>query len=204
MKFPIFASFIVLIIWLKYEIGKSNRKKDVATSDFWNKENEANSVRKKSLDNLPYIEIPYDLFPQEIMADNAAILTAAQTMERLRDRKMVNLSGITNTELKLTYGTANITPLSEYDQNYTDFTIALYQWGSTLYEHGYQTEAVPMLEFGIASGTDISGFYRLLYDYYTKTNDKNKIDRLREAAERLDSAMKNSIIRLLLEDVQTD
>ena len=58
MKFPIFASVIVFCIWLIYEIRKHNKKDKKILDSFWNKENQANNTRAKSLDGLNYIEIP--------------------------------------------------------------------------------------------------------------------------------------------------
>lgn len=203
MKFPFFASFIVLIIWLKYEISKSNRKKKNALHEFLDKETAANSVRKKSLEHLDYVEIPYDSLPYGILGEDDTVSKAVGTMDALKDKKIVNLSGITNTELKMTYGAANITPLSEYDQNYTNLTTAIHDWASVLWENGYQKEAVPMLEFAVRTGTDIRGCYRFLYDYYTEQENMDKIKWLREKAETLDCAMKNSIIRLLWGGDQT-
>lgn len=203
MKFPIFASFIVFIIWLKYELGKTNKIKQNSIQDFWEKESAANQVRKKSLEHLHYIEIPYDLLADDILPDDTTILEAARTIESLRGKKIVNLTGITNTELKMTYGTANITALSEYDENYTILITALYKMASTLYDNGYVETAIPLLEFGIMTKTDVSGYYRLLYDYYLSIDNKEKINWLRETAEALNSVMKNSITRLLWEDVRT-
>lgn len=197
MKFPLFASFIVLIIWLKYEIGKSNQKERNALHDFLDRENKANSTRKQSLEHLNYVEVPCDLLPYDILSDDITISKAAETIEGLKDKKMVNLSGITNTELKMTYGAANITPLSEYDTNYASLTTSIYNWAAVLWDNGYQKEAVPMLEFAVQTRTDISGCYKLLYEYYTGQENTAKINWLRETAETLDSAMKNSIIRLL-------
>lgn len=204
MKFPFFASFIVLIIWLKYEIGKSNKKKDFFLRDFWNLENQANSVRKKPLNNLHYINIPYDLIPTDILTDNDTVKASSAQIEALRDKKILNLTGITNTELKLNYGTANFTVLSEYDQNYTELTTSIYSLASTLYENGYEKEAVRLLEFGVMTNTDISGYYRILYQYYLKQNNPAKIQWLTETAESLNSIMKEPILRLLSEDDHID
>lgn len=203
MKFPFFASFIVLIIWLKYEISKSDRRKENALHEFLDAENTANSVRRQSLEHLDYVEIPYDSLPYDILPEDDTVLGAVSAVEALKDKKIVNLSGITNTELKMTYGAANITPLSEYDQNYTSLITAIYNWASVLWQNGYQKEAVPMLEFAVGTGSDISGCYRLLYDYYIEQNDMDKIRWLRERAETLNCAMKNSIIRLLWGGGQT-
>ena len=70
MKFPFLASFIVFIIWLKYELGKSNKKNVNAESDFWENEQRANEVRKKPLNDLDYIALPKDILPYEDHREN--------------------------------------------------------------------------------------------------------------------------------------
>lgn len=203
MRFPIFASFIVFGLWLMYEISKSKKTNLKAMQDFWEKESEANGVRKKPLDHLDYIAIPYDTLPFDLLRDDPIVTEAIQTIQDLKEKRIVNLTGITNTELKLTYGTANITVLTEYDQNYTLYASAICKWGEALYNADFQKEAVALLELGIASRTDISTNYRILYHYYTQTGDDAKIKWLRDTAETLNSAMKNTIIRLLWGGGQT-
>lgn len=204
MKFPFFASFIVFIIWLKYELSKTDRKKISNTNDFWNREAAANNVRKKSLDGLHYLTIPYDLIPEQKLSSDEAIRKDLEILHSLKDQKIVNLSGITNTELKMTYGTANITVLSEYDQNYIDMITSLYRIAQYLYDNDSVSEAVRLLEFGILTNTDVSGYYRTLYDYYKETHNFDKLIWLQNKAESLDSIMKESIIQYLSQDDHTD
>ncbi|MBE5870910.1 MAG: hypothetical protein E7294_06595 [Lachnospiraceae bacterium] len=199
MKFPFFASFIVLIIWLKYEIGKADRLKAKASDSFWDKEMQANNVRKKSLDNLHYVEIPYDLIPRDLLTEYEAMRDSLAMIDALSGKKIVNLNGITNTDLKLSYGTANITPLSEYDENYTKLITALYTIASLLYENGYAGQAVPLLEFGVMTGTDMSGYYRLLQKHYRSTKEPGKLDWLKSCAEKVEGMMKDSICRIVNE-----
>lgn len=63
MKFyyPIFGLFLIFILWQAYERKKSDRKNREASDSFWQKEADANSVRKQSLDNEHYITIPENL-----------------------------------------------------------------------------------------------------------------------------------------------
>ena len=60
MRIPLLASFIVFVIWLSYEIKKSNRSVTQQEKSFWEKERQANLTRKKSLKDLAYITIPLD------------------------------------------------------------------------------------------------------------------------------------------------
>lgn len=197
MNFIILASFIVFGVWLTYQLSKSNKDNEKAEKEFWQREHEANSVRKKSLDSLNYIEIPMDKLPFAVLTDNEQVKSCIDQILALREVKIVNFTGLTNTDLKLEYGTANITVLSEYDQNYTLLARTLYTWGSLLYDAGYVTEAVLPLEFAISTGTDISGNYKLLATIYRDRGQVSKIEDLYLAAENLNSMMKKPILSLL-------
>lgn len=197
MNFIILASFIVFGVWLTYQLSKSNKDNEKAEKEFWQREHEANSVRKKSLDSLNYIEIPMDKLPFSVLTDNEQIKNCIDQILALSEVKIVNFTGLTNTDLKLEYGTANITVLSEYDQNYTLLARTLYTWGNLLYDAGYVTEAVLPLEFAISTGTDISGNYKLLATIYRDRGQVSKIEDLILAAENLNSIMKKPILSLL-------
>lgn len=197
MKLPFLASFLVFGAWLTYELHKTKEKEKNCLNDFWQKERDANSVRKKSLDNLNYIQIPFDKLPMDTLADNETIASYHTALKNLADTKIVNFTGITNTELKLTYGTANISVLTEYDQNYMFLARTLWQWGELLYNEGYIAEAVRVLEFSIDIGTDVSGCYKLLASIYKQGEETEKLDSLYKHAESLQSLMKNPIIKSL-------
>jgi len=197
MKFPFLASFLVFVIWLTYKLHKSKREEANFLEDFWKKEREANSVRKKSLEGLDYITIPFERLPMDTAADNEEIREIHDKLHRLSSEKIVNLTGISNTDLKLTYGAPNITSLTAYDQNYTLLASTLYSWAGLLYKEGYVTQARQILEFGIETGTDVSGNYKLLAKIYMEEGNAEGLRQLREKAETLNSLMKVPILNAL-------
>ena len=69
----------------------------------------------------------------------------------------------------------------------------------TVDENGYEKECIPILEFAINTGTDISGTYKLLATIYVKYGEKEKLDSLKSKTDTLNSAMKNPIDRMLQE-----
>lgn len=199
MKFTFFASFIVFIVWLSYEISKHNRIDAVPFDEFWAKEHAANRTKKQPLDNLEYITIPFDALPMHILPDDEQISEYKETLEFLSGSPIVNFTGISNTDLKLKYGAPNLELLSRYDQNYTVLARTLNKWAARLYEKGYTKEAREILEFAISTKTDVSGSYKLLCQIYKEENTPEKIKELYPIAEATNSAMTKTIVRILQE-----
>ncbi len=202
MNFSVFASFmifVVFLIWLQYEIKKHSRYDRKKEKEYWAREQEANSTRKQSLDGLTYITIPLDSLPMDILTDDEVVKEYHETIKTLSTEKIVNFTGISNTDLKLQYGVGNLPLLSQYDQCYTTLARTLQQWGQKLYDNGYKSECLTVLEFAIETGTDVSGTYRLLAQMYVKNGDKEKLLSLKEAAKKLNSAMQKPIDRMLQE-----
>ncbi len=203
MKFPFFTSFILLAIVVNICMRRITRKEEAAEEDFWARESRSNFVRKKSLDNLDYVHIPVDLLPFGTAGDNEVLKTCEDELLLLKDEKIVNLTGITNTDLKLEYGTANIVPLSQYDQNYTSLVRSLQTWGKELYDLGRYEDAAKVLEFSVKTRTDITATYRVLVDLYktklglNEEEIKRKIDALIPIAKGLNSLSKKTILDLL-------
>lgn len=166
MKFPFFASFIVFIILLTLRLRHSGRKDAKAADEYWKKELQANATRRKSLDQLPYITIPFDRLPMDVLATDDSIQEIQKTLKALSETKMVNFNGKSNTDLKLEYGAPNINLLAEYDQNYTDLIICLNKWGALLLEKGESPAAQTVLEYAVEIGSDISATHKMLADLY--------------------------------------
>ncbi len=203
MKFPFLASFILLCIFLNFNMRRVSRKTEQKEENFWAREAQANSTRKKSLEALEYIHIPVDLLPFGTAGDNEILQKSEEEVLALKDEKIVNLTGIPNTDLKLEYGTANITALTDYDQNYTVLVCALQKWGQELYDLGRYEDACKVLEFAVKTRTDISGTYRLLVDLYktklglNEEEIQRKIDGLIPIAKNLNSLSRISILKML-------
>ena len=203
MKFPFLASFILLCIVVNLLMRRTSRKAEEQEASFWEKELQSNNVRKKSLENLEYIHIPFDLLPFGTAGDDKTLQDAENELTALKDEKIVNLTGISNTDLKLEYGTANITPLTQYDQNYTALVCSLQKWGQALYDLGRFEDAAKVLEFAVKTRSDITATYRLLIDLYKTKLGLNeeeiarKLDGLVPIAKNLNSLSRQTILKLL-------
>ena len=199
MIIEILASLIIFSLVLSHTLKRRKREDTQTIQDFWARERQADSVRRKPLDNLEYITIPMDRMPTELLPDNAAVQEYLDILKTLSTQGIVNLTGYSNTDLKLEYGTANITILSEYDQNYTVLVRTLQQWADILLENGCTAEAETIMEFAIGTRTDVSRTYYKLADIYAVRLETEKIRSLVETAETLHSANKNAIVRTLQE-----
>lgn len=193
---PIFFCFIVFCFWFRYELRKSSSKAERDKNTFFENESKANSTRKKSINSLNYITVSEKsiLF---IEINDDIIVKFQQRFRQLSDKKIVNLSNMTNTMLKLEYGPGNLTTLMSYDNNYTELVHSLFKYAERLYELSYITEAVEVLEYSINIGSDMINTYKLLAKIYVETEQKEKIKILTEHAEKLDSITKKPILENL-------
>lgn len=199
MKLPVLASFIIILAIISHLIKKSSRNMDAEQQSFWSKELQSNSIRKKPLDELKYITIPFDRLPCQVHTDNDTIAECLSTLRTLSERNIVNLTGITNTDLKLTYGTANITALTEYDQNFTVLVTTLQKWAETLYDLGAVRDAQQILEYAVSIDSDVTKTYELLASIYDASRNFSGIQELMDHAKELSSSSGKIIVRKLQE-----
>ena len=182
MQFPILGLFIFILSLFSLLRKRSTRKQEEAEARFWSRELKANSVRRQDISGLPYISIPYGNFPIGKFQEED-ILDYETDLKNLSNVKILNLTGESNTDLKLKYGPANLPELSECDQNFTRLARTLVSYGDCLIKHG--------------CGSDISRNYSLLASIYEKNNNIDGIRDLREKANALPSLMKQSIVKHL-------
>ncbi len=199
MNLLILASLIVFSLTLAYMLKRTKRKEEEAEQSFWERERQANSVRRKSLEHLNYITIPLETLPTSLLNDDPTVAECIELLQNLSARSIVNLTGYSNTDLKLEYGTANITALSEYDQNYTLLVRTLQKWADILLEKNYPQAAETVMEFAVQTNTDISRTYYKLAELYAAEGKQDKIDNLITTAQALRSANKKAIVRTLQE-----
>lgn len=200
MNLAFLASFIALAVIISMNMKKQARLYKEKEQDFWAREKRANSIRKKPLDDLKYVKIPLEAFPTHLLNENDQVLECITVMESLTSQKIVNLTGWTNTDLKLEYGTSNINALTEYDQNYTVLARTLQKWADLLLEAGYSDEAAGLMEFAVSTNTDVSRTYYRLAEYYASRGRHSEIDRLRTTAKNLRSVSRDIIVKHLKEN----
>lgn len=186
--------FIILLAIFQFFLRKNSKKHEELNKDFWKREREANTVRRKDISGLSYITIP-DSLP---MSDcNDAVIKALNNFYAFKGTKMLNLTGKSNTDLKTAYGAANLDALSEYDDNCTQMLKSIIPLATELNKSGLTDEAAAYLEFGISCRTDITQNYTMLAEYYASKGNKDKIQHLVSVAESLDSLTKKPIISKL-------
>lgn len=140
-------------------------------------------------------EHSYSLSPEHMAPLSEELADAEHTICTLSGSKILNLSGISNTELRLTYGTANLEPLTACDQNFTMLICTLQKWGVLLVSAGAPADAATVLSYAVSIGSDIAGTYTLLASLYKERGELQKIADLRASAEQLATLMKPSILK---------
>ncbi|HHV11807.1 MAG TPA: hypothetical protein GXX75_16155 [Clostridiales bacterium] len=185
MPLPIISALIIIfILWLQYEIKKSYKKEKTTADTFWDRETKSNLVRRADISGLDYITLNPGLLPMEDKADGT-INSYRDTILGLADKKILNLSGYTNTDLKNKYGVANISLLTEYDNNYTILVSILQKWAERLYHNGDIQDAKAILEYAVTLGSDVTNTYKLLAEIYRKQDMPEKIDTLIQTVAQL-------------------
>ncbi len=200
MNLTVFATFIIFTSILSMTIKRHNRSEKKQREQFWEREKRANQVRRKPLDDLDYVTIPLESLPTAVMAGDVIVRDCLDTLAFLSHEKIVNLAGYTNTDLKLAYGTANITALSQYDQNFTMLAQTLQKWAEALHGAGYMAETRQVLEYAVLTiHSDAGTSYRLLASLYDQNGEQEKITALYDTALSLTSPSGKTIARILQE-----
>lgn len=200
MNLVIFASFMVFGIWLTIQLKKSRKLNEKAETDFWEEEALANSVRKKQLEDSDFVTFPFDKLPSEESFSPNPVPESLPVLISLSDKKMVNLNGISNTEVKRRFGAANMSILTEYDTNYETFVKNIYLLCQHLYDIGRTEEALMLSEETILTGTDSLSHYKLIIQIYRKQGNLSGISWLKEKADAIHSLTRGAILRALNDD----
>ena len=208
---PIFLLFVILFaIWLRYETRKNSQIEAEANSDFAEKERQANFTRKTDITNLDYIHIPLDSLPfmgkyesvQSSYSPSAnisgltrsEILACEKNVIALSNKKILNLGGLSNTDIKMKYGVANLQILMQYDDNFSKLSRALARWGKLLFDAGELTAAKKVLSYAISCKADIEEAFITLAKIYRQEDNELGISDLVEACDCFDELRKNNII----------
>ncbi len=196
----IFGCTLILIILIRYETKKHAGNTKETIDDFFKKELEANTTRKKDISGLPYLTACIDTLPDfsGIADPEKEVTVAFKALQALNGKPMLNLSGISNTDLKLAYGAANFPFLSECDSTFTLFTRELQHLGRALHEAGADREAAETLQYAVDLGSDIISTYRLLAFLYQSLGDTSALTALRTKAATLPDEIRQSVLPFIV------
>ncbi len=172
----------------------------LSAEDFTSESGEKSPNLQDFSTNDPNKTIISDLMPDEQLSGTDLpndVSDALELIQTLKNAKIVNFSNISNTDLKLSYGAANLPVLTEYDQNYLSLSRGLICLSDYALHNGRVDTARLLLEFIIATGNDSISAYKSLAGIYSADNDKTKISYLHSAASLLTGLTKGPIMNYL-------
>ena len=198
MLLPFLAVFIIITIYIAIRRSSAMRSEQKVWNDFREREQEANWTRKQDISNLAYIKLPLSDLPLGKF-DDEVLSSYESALRDLSTQPICNLNGISNTDLKLRYGAANLNALSQCDTNYSTLVSLLANYGEKLFELSHPEEAKQVLEYALSLDSDVGKTYELLATIYEYEGQPEKIDALYKSAEKITSIRRNSILRKLEE-----
>lgn len=197
MKYYIFLCFLAMLGWFAFRRSLADRKQAREDRRFWSREEEANATRRQDISQLPYIRLSLDELPLNVCSYDETLSRCDREVCALAEKQILNLTGFTNTDLKLKYGAPNLPILSECDENFTQLARLLQEWGNRLYELSYRNEAEQVLSSAVRFGSDIKGTYTLLASIYQENHNEAGFLQLKQYAKLLNSLQKEPILRAL-------
>ncbi len=208
MAFPVvFLWFVLAILIFRHHLRKNSKAQDEVTRAFWKKEESSLIVRKKSLDPEDYIHpsLTVDDFKGEDYYQgigNVQLYRHETYLLDLLPLDMVNFSHMTNTDLRINFGTAMLTVIEKNENNYTAYINTLFKLAKGVFESGDLDYACQLLEEGIKVGTDNRQHILLLAELYLKQNRREAFDNLYQLAEQNESLTKKALLESLNEMIQ--
>ena len=189
--------FILVLAALRH---RATTQQEERTQAFWRRENEANNTRKVDLSTVETYSFDLSTVPAW-GEDDPEIAEALAKLREAAALPMMNLNGLTNTDLKLQYGPQNLDQLTVYGDNYSELETSLLAYGKLLYQKGHTEEGKKVLERGISLPTDLIENYELLAAWYRADGTPEKIAGLRSMAEQnLAPYSKAAVLRRLGEE----
>jgi len=195
--FPCLAIVMLLVAIITINRKSSEAKMNEAKESFLERENKANATRRQDISVLPYIRFTDELLNPESEKLHELCADELAKINELSEKKILNLTVYSNTDLKLMYGPQNLEALSSYDDNFTDLEIAITNLAKKCNENGCPELSVPYLEFAVLHKTTDSQIYTLLANQYAAKAQSDKIQNLIDGLANQDFMMKKTIVEKL-------
>lgn len=188
--------FFIFCGWLFYEQRKSQRTQKKASDDFWARENLANNTRKKDISHLPLVQIEETDIPFVETRSETINKHIGQLRQIIRE-PMIDLSEYSNTDLKLSYGVGNFKTLSEYDENFNTFLMALTDLARSYEHEKYYEEAEKTYLLALRFGSRKACDYEELARIYLVLDRPDKVSDLIHEVDNGEHPRKDAISSLL-------
>ena len=191
--------FIGIIIFTIRRTYVKNKEVRIEQS-FWDREQKANFTAKADITNLSYITIPLEKFPLE--STDSQDETLIDSLKALSEKRILNLNGLTNTDLKEKYGASNLNALNEIGENFNSLCVLLISFAENSISRADYTSAIKYLEYGAGIRSDISKNYILLGNCYRELNTPRKITSLIDFVQTLHLPLEHSVLSSLQDDFE--
>ena len=176
---------LVVIFSIRLLINRGNKNYGDSFREFAAQEREANTTRSKELPEelffVPNMQLLNNITSnraelERVEGSEAAANRFCDSIMELTSKKMLKFdSGITNTELKFTYGATNLVNITEYEENHTTYVNLLNEYAHELYKSGLYEEAKRVLLECIRAKTDVGSVYLLLANIYGETGKDGEL-----------------------------
>lgn len=198
MKFPIFTSIILFVIILQINLRRSNKREALLEKEYWDKEKAAFSAPRKDISDLNYIKMPENL-PLDFPLEGHKPGELRKRIKNLSKHRILNLYGMSNTDIRLTYGALNFEALSMADTRYLIFIRSLGELAGVYYDNGHIEEARTLLEYAISIDSDVKNTYVLLTKIYKAAGENEKAAALKTKAENIRTLSRDGVVAALNE-----
>lgn len=194
MKISLFLPlFIIFLVVLSIKRHQQTHAQQNANEAFLERERTANATRKQDISGLDYLPFSADALPVGEFQDDE-LAGYEETLTKLSEKKIINLSSMSNTDLKLMYGPANFNDLSEYDENYHTLSSALLGYAQREEALNRTDAAVTILEYAMSLAIDSSQIYLLLAKLYQKRQTPEKIQTMIDTISTMDESFRTLVL----------
>ena len=195
------ASVMLMGLVINNAIRRSNIRSKKTNEAFWEHERSSYKAPSRPTDDLEYVSFPPGL-PIGIPVDDPSLEECQRILKTLSGERIINLSGITNTDIRMSYGKENLPELSKADARYTTLLRSLNTLASGYLGLNYGNEAKVLLEFALSIGSDIKESWINLGRCYLKEDDFDSLSSLRSRADASEQPSLKSVEKELAEMIK--
>jgi len=149
--------FVIFLLWFTYERSKAEHQSSYSNEEFWERERRASFTPTAGIENLPYVTLDESVIPVPSSEDSEELQSVLNELHSLKESRMIDLSDLTNTDLKLKYGTSNFPALSKADADFALLISDCEKAGELLIEADRPDEAYAITDYAAR----LSGYERL-------------------------------------------
>lgn len=194
----IFILFLIFLFIFHHNLKKTERLTAMKRKDFWENEEKSMFTRKSQIEDNNYIVLDISGIIHNnreyfLELGHPELFKYQELIFSLSNEQMLNLSNMSNSEIRLKYGVANFSHIEACENNYNRLIKAIYMLGKGYYDLEKYPEAISVLEAGIKINSDISDHILLLAELYAMNKDVFNFNEIKIYSENIESLTKTKL-----------